>query len=586
MRTGLVFSIAMFLSLSVYGQPHDFTWLIGYTTAIPPQQGDLDGISLLNFGNGNLESLELVNLDYDFTHNNSAFSDSSGNLIAFFNGIQVEDASYHIMENGQEMDKYIVTGSHYRKYSDEFLPQGSIFLPWPAHPDSLFLIYGGKANYGSAAQVILGSLNLSYALIDLKGNNGLGKMVEREQMLLEDTIGNGQITACKHANGRDWWVLIWEADAARVYRFLVNPKGISSKGQQTVDFPIYSGAGQTCFSPDGRFYAIYNGISDAMGTYLNIFDFDRCLGLLSNQRQFHHPVGLYGGVSISPNSRFLYGNFQDTVFQYDLYADDIIGSQKLVVVRDDYPYPKRFYLSQLAPDGKIYTSSTSGSRWLHIIHNPDEEGAACQYHQRGLLLPTVNSYSVPNFPNYRLGPLDGSPCDTLGLDNIPKAWWRYDQDTLDPLLVRFHDLSYYEPAAWSWDFGDGSAGSSERHPTHQFNSTGAYQVCLTVDNPDGSDTHCKMLYLGVSGQNAPISQRLVSVSPNPFGEHLNLVLDGQESNDIRFLMYNWSGRLVLEAPVSTGANELNTEALPVGIYFWEVILGNDRIGSGKLIRIK
>jgi hypothetical protein len=26
--------------------------------------------------------------------------------------------------------------------------------------------------------------------------------------------------------------------------------------------------------------------------------------------------------------------------------------------------------------------------------------------------------SPPNFPNYRLGPVDGSACDTLGIDNI------------------------------------------------------------------------------------------------------------------------------------------------------------------------
>lgn len=33
--------------------------------------------------------------------------------------------------------------------------------------------------------------------------------------------------------------------------------------------------------------------------------------------------------------------------------------------------------------------------------------------QHGITLPTYNASSLPNFPNYRLGPLEGSPCDTL-----------------------------------------------------------------------------------------------------------------------------------------------------------------------------
>ena len=35
--------------------------------------------------------------------------------------------------------------------------------------------------------------------------------------------------------------------------------------------------------------------------------------------------------------------------------------------------------------------------------------------QQGIPLPTPNAFSLPNFPNYRLGPLEGSPCDTLTL---------------------------------------------------------------------------------------------------------------------------------------------------------------------------
>ncbi|MCS7036399.1 MAG: PKD domain-containing protein [Saprospiraceae bacterium] len=288
-------------------------------------------------------------------------------------------------------------------------------------------------------------------------------------------------------------------------------------------------------------------------------------------------------MAISPNSRYLYHNRYDTAFQYDLWAADIPASRKVVAVYDGFtdPFPVTFYIMQLAPDGKIYSSATNGARYLHVIHRPDEEGLGCQYQQHGIQLYKYNDFSVPNFPNYRLGPLDGSPCDTLGLDNHPKAWYRYEQDTLEPLAVEFHDLSYSEPATWSWDFGDGSAGSTERHPRHQFPKPDLYQVCLTVSNQYGSDTHCKTLYLGVSAQDNPILQARVRVWPNPFRDRLAVALSANLRSPV-FRLYDMMGRLVRQERLSVGVNEIETGELPPGIYFWEVLSSELRVKNGNL----
>ena len=134
-------------------------------------------------------------------------------------------------------------------------------------------------------------------------------------------------------------------------------------------------------------------------------------------------------------------------------------------------FTSRFFLAQLAPDGKIYINANNGIHQLTVIHYPDKGGDACMVEQHGLALPTLNAFSMPNFPNYRLGPLDGSPCDTLGLDNNPIAKYRYWQDTTDLLSLSFTDLSYHEPAEWLWDFGDGTT-SAERNPWRFFPEQG------------------------------------------------------------------------------------------------------------------
>jgi uncharacterized membrane protein len=200
-------------------------------------------------------------------------------------------------------------------------------------------------------------------------------------------------------------------------------------------------------------------------------------------------------------------------------------------------------------------------------------------------LPTYNALSIPTFPNYRLGPLDGSSCDTLGIDNLPIAWWRSEQDTLEPRMVYFHDLSYYEPATWSWDFGDGLPGSSERHPQHTFPAPGNYEVCLTVSNSNGSNTLCRTLHFNASSaQNPDIIER-ISVSPNPFRERLAVAMSiNLRSPVIR--IYNHIGRLVRVEQLYFGITEIETGALPAGMYFWEVTAAGEPIKSGKLVKLE
>ncbi|MBK8192316.1 MAG: PKD domain-containing protein [Lewinellaceae bacterium] len=99
-----------------------------------------------------------------------------------------------------------------------------------------------------------------------------------------------------------------------------------------------------------------------------------------------------------------------------------------------------------------------------------------------------------HFAHYRLGPVDGSSCDSLGIDNIPWAWWRYKQDTALYGTIYFTDLSAYEPTEWHWDFGDG-AFSSDTSPVHGYAAPGTYTVCLTVSNAFGADTLCRTIHI-------------------------------------------------------------------------------------------
>jgi hypothetical protein len=247
-----------------------------------------------------------------------------------------------------------------------------------------------------------------YSLVDINENNGLGKVIAKNQLIIEDTLQSGDLTAVKHANNTDWWVIVPKRISNEYYKILFTDMGIEQVIEQAIgDTTSYwgDGGGQAVFSPDGKLYARYTPPDD-----ISLFDFDRSTGELSNYR--HIPVSdgnaFVGGAAISPNSRYLYISAETKFFQFDLQAPDIAASEVLLGEYDGFqsPFATTFFSCQLAPDCKIYCTCSNSADRFHVVHYPDEPGLASGFEQHGLQLATSNAFSIPNFPNYRLGSSD------------------------------------------------------------------------------------------------------------------------------------------------------------------------------------
>lgn len=70
------------------------------------------------------------------------------------------------------------------------------------------------------------------------------------------------------------------------------------------------------------------------------------------------------------------------------------------------------------------------------MHQPDLPGDAADCEEEALILPRWSDLGICQFPNYRLGEWDGSPCDTLngqrpgdGFTHLPYEPPRYWRDT-------------------------------------------------------------------------------------------------------------------------------------------------------------
>ena len=283
-----------------------------------------------------------------------------------------------------------------------------------------------------------------FNVVDMNANEGEGSLVIRQDLIIEDTLNTGQGMLCQHANGRDWWLLMFEFDSNRYYRFLIDPSGVSFLGQGLTEVWVPAGRSQAVYSPDGEFLVHFNTVNKAEGTFIDILKFDRCMGWLSDQMQirFNDMTDFgSGGVAFSPNSRFLYVPNEMRVYQYDMWAEDIEASRVTVAEYDgfieDNFWRTTFHMAQLAPNDKIYITTPTDGHYLHVIHNPNEKGLACNLEQHALEWPTWKHISIPNFPHYRMGPLEGSLCDTLGVSTSPFANFSIE-DIGSLLSYQFH----------------------------------------------------------------------------------------------------------------------------------------------------
>jgi PKD repeat protein len=220
---------------------------------------------------------------------------------------------------------------------------------------------------------------------------------------------------------------------------------------------------------------------------------------------------------------------------------------------------------------------------MHRIEYPDKPGETCLVRQHSVRLPTLNSFSIPNNPNYRLGPMDGSPCDTLSINNKPLANFRADQDSTSYSDFYFQNLSAYEPTEWSWSFGDG-AMSQDTSPVHTYTEDGVYEVCLTVSNENGSHTACDTLFLGVVDATEQMNLKIqLQVFPNPFQRHFSVVMNDYYPKDAQLFLFDGVGRPIHQQRIRHGWNTVEENGWSPGIYFYELWDGGVKFGQGKII---
>lgn len=402
----LIFFLFNLLPILLFSQvKYDNNWFVATQSGSNPDYG----LTRIDFTENPPLAEKISGYNVSLNMSNSSWSDALGTFRYFTNGCQIISSGYTVMENGDSINP--------GRIHDDFclygylIPQGTMILPKVETDTIQYLFHLWSDDFPLWG---VASLKLLYSEINSNSNGGLGKVIQKNQVLLEDTLAFGQFTAVKHANGNDWWLIMPENSSNGYYILSLDENGPALSHQQNVG-KVQDGrdwGGQAVFSPDGRFYVRAEAHSG-----MEIFEFDRCRGKLYNNRHIELPFDENSplGVAISPNSRYLYVSSNIVLVQYDLFANDIAASVDTVGIYDGFQswLPTTFYLMQLAPNGKIYMTTGNGTNVMHIIQQPDLPSTACQFEQHAFQLPRYYGFAPPNLPNYRLGSVPEGYCDSL-----------------------------------------------------------------------------------------------------------------------------------------------------------------------------
>lgn len=362
----------VFLYVNGYGQKETYTWYFGNDAGLSFKTNPPTSLSNVKF--------------YAF-EGCASISDTGGNMLFYTDGISAYNRNQEVMVNG--------TGLRGGTSS----AQSAIIIPYPTR-DSLYFLF-------TVSTINANPRGLYYSIVNMNLDTGNGGITSSKNVLLFNDTWE-KLSAVKHGNGRDYWVIVQELRTNNYLAYHVTDTGV-------VLPPVQSAVGA---SSGGQFMLKGNPQGTKVATthfdnppVLNVFDFNNRTGVLSNALSLNVPGScreLYS-TEFSPNGQVLYANIYNcnrVLYQWNLNAGNasaINASRKLIDTGVSSQTPLLGSM-QLGPDGVIYMAR-NGQRYLSTILHPDALDTCCKYRPQGITLANgTSTVGLPNFNPYFLRP--------------------------------------------------------------------------------------------------------------------------------------------------------------------------------------
>lgn len=341
---GIIATIILYKCVICHSQKEDYNWVFGNHTKAT-NAPEYWGVNEFNFNNDPVTIIDNDSIELCNQWTNTSISNIEGKLDLVSNGMHVLGRDFKSILNGDEINKNDFWNIWKSKYADGSirleglrLSQGMLMLPWPEKDSVFYATYNRITIDGSILTEYC--KGLFTGIIDVSEDDPM--VVLKDYLITEDSLSSSSLQACRHANGRDWWIVAPGHHHNKMYVFLLGPKGINLHHIQLIPVNYPMGIGQASFSPDGSKYVLYeivNGyiVNQRFLGHITISDFDRSTGLFTNTiTDDFSALSFVVGCAISGDSKYMYAANATYLYQYDLQDNDVFATKKTIAISDEF----------------------------------------------------------------------------------------------------------------------------------------------------------------------------------------------------------------------------------------------------------
>ena len=381
------------------------------------------------------------------SRNCASMSDSSGNFLFATNGEAIWNRDKVIMQNGDSLK------------GSRAASAGVLIIKKPGS-DHLYYVFTVPSYQNTPG--------LYYSVVDMDLDNGLGAVTQYKNIPLSAAWdGLEKLTAVKHTNGQDVWVITRKSEEVSYAAFLLTSTGIDD--EPVISFsperPVYFSRGSMKISYDKKYFITANATialpEDDPYARFDVNRFNASTGEINFMYSVRIKDDNYNSnqqpnsIEFSPDSKLAYlctwtytsatgDSTEYRVYQYDmtLVEDSAQFVQSALLITH-----KGGTGLQLATDGKIYCGKkeyfdpATGS-FVNVIHYPWKRGTACYFEEDAI--DFGENDVVRNLPN-------------ILLDYLYRFEWE-GHCSADPFY--FQSNFQPDPAFIEWNFADPLSGSN------------------------------------------------------------------------------------------------------------------------------
>ena len=441
----------------------------------------------------------------------ASFSDSLGNLLMYTDGKTIWNRQHTPMPNGTDL------------IGSPGSTECAIIVPWP----------GSKTKYYVFVVAENGKGPLSYSVVDMTMDDGMGDVTNAKNVVLEDLVVE-KVTAIRHSNCKDFWLLTRvtgrnndenhtaNTEGTSVIEYLVDETGIVVSSRKAFDVGSldYSLAdffksldsfdsqddhpcavGYMRVSPNGQYIACATSARVNVGGHdfysiLDLYKFDPATGEVSKYQTFYDPWTELYGVEFSNDASKLYYSTLYYVYQLDLtLPPDEIQESAVQVGYYDY---ESFGIPQIPLDIQPYDYAT-WDEYKYALEMKTPHAGALQLAINGKIYLSQNNCEylgvienprgkgeACNF-NTR-GQYLGGKIGQMGLPNfipsyfLPPNFEIHNNCSNKEVLFICTDTRKLDSYLWEISDYQGNliVSSNQRECEYQLPESGSYRVTLTV----------------------------------------------------------------------------------------------------------